>query len=412
MRRRNTTCSGSRDLFRKAYWACSGLLGAISLIVASQANAELAPPVILSWTNSENNLELYFRAEPGFAYGVEQRIQWTNQWHLSQTYPATNSLSTNTYQIGVANTPLSIFRIYRTLDGGRYVHYMSPFIDEIQSHAFSDEPAIEGRTTVVTYNLGDVTRGIPEWTVGNFTGFFPQGMVVDFQRAVDGSSAGYGSTAVQMQGTTTAFHINSYRAPAGLPPRKMAGLQYAWSTNSAKASCPWNAELFGESATLRFDYEAAVPTSSTQEGSTNSSCLSLLIVNRINQTQVWLTMGLYDSRGRSAFNEGVHWNEGADSPTIASYYGGTRYSTTLPGSSESDVLPWAEWRTFSHIVSRSQLQQALSDINEEFGIQFSTDPDLYQLRQFAISAELVAPTGMNGLLAMKVRNIEIHTGVE
>jgi hypothetical protein len=380
------------------------------LLVSSIAVAEGIPaPLFSFWEITGAELELRFRADAGFDYTVERKERVNEAWAHSASYPSGDLVTTNTYRTGSINRQTELFRLTRTITDFSFVHYSSPNISNILGHVFSEQSVKEAITTINTFGLGDVTSDIPEWRIGDFTAFFPQGMVVDFQRAVDGSPTGYGSTAAQMQGTTSAFHINSFTAPDGGSPHKAAQVNYAWPTTEDSAVHPWTASTYGDTATLYFDFEAAVPSSWTGGGSINYAGPVTLFTNADDGTQLKLTMGLYDHRGESQFVEQVQWDEPTKTATVFSHYGATRYTTTPPGSAGTTDQTWSEWRLFSHSINREQLQIAITDLNELFESGLSTNPDDYQLSVFGVGPEMFVQNGTVGNMAMKVRNVRTYT---
>lgn len=280
-------------------------------------------------------------------------------------------------------------------------HYTPIYVSDISTRVLTNVPRLPFRKTVIhTAEVGNVSVEPADWDVGDFTGFYPTGDLTKTQRGIVGGR--YGSTAMQMEGFTMGFFIQS-KPPNVEFPYQLAQFFYGFSPRIY----PWS---YGPNARLCVDHEAAVPYSNYEDGSINITYAALLLKDESTNTRLWLSMSHYDQRPDVIAKGDVpHWWPEAEEPIAYGMYGGNRYSSLQPGSAVSTAETWDEWRYFGFCVSREQLLAAIDDTNRLFDFGLSDDLDSYSIMTLGIGPELYIEGDATGEMAMRLRDVRVYT---
>lgn len=278
-------------------------------------------------------------------------------------------------------------------------HYSPKYFSGINDNVSCDQALPEGQTVLHTGGIGDLTTQSVNWAVEDFTGMPIVGDPELHQRGI--SNSHYGSSAIQLQGYSAGMHVHSYSSSSS-DTYKLAQLAHAWRENIF----PWS---YGKHSNLCIDYEAAVPTSVFHDGSINYSYMAIAVRDTVSDRVFWIRCSHYDSRGLSAPAEQLVWWQEATSVIALSYYGGRKYSAVLPRSRHFTGETWPSWRYFGSRFSREHLSSMIHEVNSQFGLGCSPNPDTYRLELVGVGPELCTSNNRQGYMSTRVRRLRVFT---
>ncbi len=279
--------------------------------------------------------------------------------------------------------------------------YSPESISDITGHVYSDPSVLPFHKTIMaTFGLGaDATSQTITWNVGDFTGLNVPDPKENYQRGINNSW--YGSTAVQMYGNYAGIQVHTYSAPSH-PDSNLANAQISYQWSESDNEHPWNYD----SSIMAMRFNLQVPTVWVEGGAVAYSNAILLLEDTSTGKKVWYIVNMYDTRDMSIFKEYIGWDSGTNIPMIITYFGhGTRYTYIPSNSATSTDKTWSDWKFFEFFVSRNNLTWAVNDVNSQYSMGLSTDPNNYIILLMTIQGEIYWPSGGNGHLGVSMGDI-------
>ena len=288
-------------------------------------------------------------------------------------------------------------------DYNERVIYSQESVGNIENRALSDPAVIpEHITVMVTFGLGINATSQPiTWNVGDFTGLYVPEPKENYQRGINNSW--YGSTAVQMYGTSAGVQVHTYSAPEHSSSNLANGqIAYRWLDSD-------DVRVWTEpTSIMKMGFYLQVPKVYVEGGAVAYSNVILGFKDTVSGGQLWFIVNIYDIRGSSAFFEWVGWDSGTNMPMVATYLGGgTRFAYISEKSNLSTGETWAQWRYFEFLVNRNNFTNAVQAINENYTLSLSTNPSDYIIELLTIQAEIYWPEGSNGHIGVSMRDINL-----
>jgi hypothetical protein len=284
--------------------------------------------------------------------------------------------------------------------------YSPKWVDDIAGRALAEPntmPPYYYEPYVVLWGLGDdaVDQQI-SWDVNDFSGFTPPSPLTQYQRGVDNLS--YGSTAVQLQGYSGGFFLDSDSA-TGPAQNDLRSGYYSGSFTADANYRPW----YSDDSCFSYSCYLQVPSGGYDGGTCGQLGLIMHLTDMSTASHVWVSVVAYDSRGMSGggATEGILWDAGTDTAIVISYFGEGR--SFLTPSYDSDYFTdslWNNWRYFSFRMSPEHVATWANAINTQFpGENFSTDAADYRLNSFNAGPEIYTPGTSNAYMGCSVKNV-------
>ena len=257
------------------------------------------------------------------------------------------------------------------------------------------------------------------WSAFPWTALDPTDRTSNSQRALKLNTAthpNYGATAFQKEGLRVGMHLNTH-GPASFPGNvPYQSLQYRVDFANRNV---WNtSHLLCMSGTMNI-------ATSYSGGSVNQVGMAMNFVDPADNPQqedraFYLGVGMFDSRSNWAPQDGLQLdtdpNSGND-PIVLSFaqtqgQNNSVYTSPIPGY--GNLLEPYRWGAVSpgdkdrgFCISPAQFTRMLTDINQRFGLGYSTNPANYQLRFALVGPEIFTGTG-RGHIGMNVSSLWIY----
>jgi hypothetical protein len=268
-----------------------------------------------------------------------------------------------------------------------------------RAYANSDCPRRLLNMSVFGGSANAISQSVTGWNLGDFTGVTSPSPLGTYQLGIDNSW--YGSTAVQMTSTEMGAQLHTYSIPSGNGNLLNAQVKYTWDYSDDIR--PWQ----HTTSKLNFSFNLKIPSSYFEGGACGYIYASILLTDPAGH-YFWIQPQIYDSR-REPGTEYVGWDAGTNSAYANTYYrygnnGVADYCTKNSASYWSTGSTWSSWRWYGFSVSRTQLLNAINDINSAYHAGLSTNPADWRMTLFSIQDEIYHATG-NGHLAFGVKDI-------
>ncbi len=288
--------------------------------------------------------------------GISKRLLNSFLVLLLPSLVLTSSCSSGTAPSSSATPPSS----------GAIFYYTSENIGNIKGRAFADGDAPVHLLNMSTFGETSyaVSQIISGWNVGEFTGVESPTPVGNYQLGVD--NAAYGSSAVQMSGTTVGAMVNTLNIPGGSGYNNNlanAQVQYKWIASDNLR--PWA----HTTSNFNFSFKLQIPKSHFSGGAVGYVLASFLVTDGKGHN-LWIQPQVYDVRGvnSNGIHEFVGYDKGTATVFVNTMYGpGTRYCTQSSGSSSSTGSTWSGWQVYSESIQpdeitecRQRCQQSIS----------------------------------------------------
>lgn len=268
-----------------------------------------------------------------------------------------------------------------------------------------------GKTYVGIYNVKPdniAINSLGSWNLGDFTGYYTgsnNSQRSNYQRSFS-VDTGYGRTAAQMKGTQTGLHLHTWSTP-GEHEKDVPTLQlkYSFPAGSVK---PWgNADAGNKELCFSFwlgipdgsPGRAPYPESIYKSQHLNGNAVafygqSILIMGHRGLNKAFhFVQDFYDNRiDRVPAVEFVSEDSRVGAFAGAVYQIGngstTQYTRAIPTSSGFQNLPWDGKKFFGSCISKTHLQNIISDMNAADPKQnLPLDIDNYELLDLSVSLE-------------------------
>jgi hypothetical protein len=293
------------------------------------------------------------------------------------------------------------------------IFYDSPSLTHADgTDVFSDPyqcgciPVPEDRTVCWMYGTGTIDQSISSWNVGDFTGLNPPDPAGQYQYGHDNGR--YGSSACQLSGTWAGALLDKNDGPATATYYGW-GLEYFWSGLLYQ---PWSSKYASRQlpdgpyfrVQSNWDLGQNDLRTSIQYGS-----ICATFYDSGSGRSMWWCSHPWDSRGADAPGEAIQFNgfsKGSD--IVDTYFGtGTHFSTLHCQSqarrqtNRSALQP--DW--YAAYLPWSQFHALTTEINTDFGANYSSDPENYYLTAVLAGSEMYAPGTTYGWFASRVGNL-------
>jgi hypothetical protein len=292
------------------------------------------------------------------------------------------------------------------------IFYASPPLTRADgTDVFSDPlqcgciPVPQDKTVCWMYGVGTIDQPISAWNVGGFTGLTPPNPIGQYQFGHDNGR--YGSSACQLDGTWAGALLDKNDGPQAATYYGW-GLEYFWSAPRYK---PWSSQYAS----------AQLPDGPYFRLQTNWDVGRSYLGTSIQYSQICATF--YDAgSGRSLWWCPEAWDSRAVPPSetifangfskgsdiVLTYFGkGTRFSTlhcqsqTRDQTNPSALQP--DW--YATYLPWSQFHALTTQLNEDYGANYSTNPDDYYLIAVLSGSEMYAPGTTYGWFGTRVGNL-------
>lgn len=232
------------------------------------------------------------------------------------------------------------------------------------------------------------------WMVGDFTGVYPSSPIDCYQRGVDNSW--YGSCAVQIYCTQMGAMLHTWSVPTR---NTLINSQVKYEWSSFDNIHPW----MHTDSVFKVSFHLKVPAAYMTSGACGYVYASICLADP-NGKYFWLQPAAFDTRGISN-SESVGWDKGTSSAYAGTFYGSnTRYISKDPASAISTGTTWNTWRWYCFTIDRTQLLNAVNDINSRYNVGLSSNPAAYRLGMITIQDEIYWPLG-DGYVSMGVKDL-------
>jgi len=255
------------------------------------------------------------------------------------------------------------------------------------------------------YGVGTIDQSISTWNLGDFTGLNPPDPVGQYQYGHDNGR--YGSSACQLDGTWAGGMLDKNDGP---PTATYYGWQlaYFWSVPHYQ---PWSPQYASTQLPsgpyFRLDTNWDLGRSYLGT-STQYSVICASFYDAGSGRSLWWCPEAWDSRaippGEIIFFNG--FSKGSD--IVVTYFGsGTRFSTLhcqsqTRGQTNRNALQ-PDW--YATYLPWSQFRALTTQINDNYGTNYSTNPENYSLIGVLSGSEMYAPGSAYGWFASRVGNL-------
>ncbi|MDD2393102.1 MAG: hypothetical protein PHV88_03490 [Eubacteriales bacterium] len=286
-----------------------------------------------------------------------------------------------------------------------YTYFYSPeTISSISGRAYADSDCPSNWLNMSLFGAtgNGVSQIISNWNLGDFTYLVSPSPVGSYQRGI--SNGDYGSTSVQMTSDAVGAELHTWSIPggSGYNYNLLNGqVKYKWDYTDNKR--PWA----HSNSVFKFSFNLKVNNSYMIGGSCGYVYASILIEDP-NGKYFSIQPQIYDTR-YVPNSEYVGWDAGMNAGYANSYYrydnnGVARYCTKNPASYSSTNSTWTDWHWYGFSIDRTQLLNAINDVNNTYGAGLSTDPSEWRLLLITIQDEIYWPTG-NGHLSFAAKDL-------
>jgi hypothetical protein len=237
------------------------------------------------------------------------------------------------------------------------VLYVQPSVGSVSS--ILNGTPIPDVATIRTFDVGTVSQ-IPFWNVSSFTGLStPVGESANWERTVD--STWNGSTAVQAYQNSVGFQLHTYSSPV-VSGRPLKTINLHLDFSESKFVRPWGGQ-YGQNAKLCMGFYAAVPSSWSGDGSTNSSGANFTFRDVSSGRTFTVGVMLYSSGNILDFVGYDGGQGGTNMPMVGSYYGAQQYITTTPGSGFARQSTWNNDTWFGFCMTPQNINTVVAAVN-------------------------------------------------
>lgn len=283
-------------------------------------------------------------------------------------------------------------------------HYYPVNLLNIVGNTVADSPIPTDRTVCYSYGLGTAALSQPiSWNVQSFTGLGVPSPNSTYQAGVN--NGWYGSSACQVTGTSMGFQVHKDSGQNPSPPGWIYGTQLAHNFSSWTRR-PWS-DSYGSGARMRLQTNYAIQArdGTYTAGLVQYGQVFVSLVDLAHSKSIWFTISMWDSRGVQP--ESVQPDTGGTTNfnVVTHFANGLRYASPHPNSQNSAGNSSCGCLWYSAYVSRTNLLNAVNDINARFGQNYSTNPNDYAINFVGAGTEMYSPPGTTGWIGSRIWDV-------
>lgn len=271
-----------------------------------------------------------------------------------------------------------------------YVWALPPNFNSISGNIHSDvniEPI-----GIYTYGLGDVTHPFNQWNVGDYTEFYSNQPLTNFQTGVDGNWPR--ATSFQLQENVFSAQMHTWSTPSYSSLKNATygaeiGRISPWQSNYETPENNFNPKLC-------LTYSLTVPKN-WPGGTAQYVTASIYIKSPEAGKNISIQISAWDNRGQK-IEEYLGYDQVTDSNIIATFYGSTtKFATLMQNSATSQTNTFSDPKWMAACISKSNLVEIINHLNVN-GRNFSTvnDCDGYSISGYGVQPEIATSAGQNG----------------
>jgi hypothetical protein len=264
----------------------------------------------------------------------------------------------------------------------------------------------QDKTVCWIYGVGTIDQSISAWNVGAFTGLNPPDPIGQYQYGHDNGR--YSSSACQLSGTWAGALLDKNDGPQTATYYGW-GLEYFWSGLLYQ---PWSSQ-YGSTQLpggpyfrmqANWDLGRNFLGTSIQYGS-----ICATFYDAGSGRSMWWCAHPWDSRGADAPGEAIQFNGFSNgSDIVDTYFGTATRLVTLHCQSQARGQTNRNARQpdwYAAYLPWSQFHALTTEINTDFGANYSSDPENYYLTGVLAGSEMYAPGTTYGWMASRVGNL-------
>lgn len=245
------------------------------------------------------------------------------------------------------------------------------------------------------------SQTITGWNLGKYTGAKTSGTIANYQRGVNNNVPG--SSAVQLFGNTAGFIVDTTSIPGNSAYTfGLANAQWGYAWNSADAIKPWATST----SKFNMDFDMKIPIAKHKSNSEPGYVYaSILVRDGTSGKYLYIQPQILDTRYIPY--EFYGFDVGTQTAFVGvKFVSNGRYASKTSTSTASTKTAWNAWKHFGFTINRTQLNNAITDINAVYGAGLSLDYANYTLILITIQDEVYWGSGVRGTkIAASVRNI-------
>lgn len=285
-------------------------------------------------------------------------------------------------------------------------HYIQPFISDPSTCFFAEGQAnrASNQTLCFAYGLGsNVYSQNISWNISDFTGFAVPNPISNYQKGID--NTWYGASSSQVYGNGMAFQCHKESGEDANPAGWIYGMQvlHDWSTDLSIR--PWKG--YGANAKMRLQTYYGTSGSYRTGDTVQYGQMFVNLVDTVNHHNIWYVVSLWDSRGVQ------HESVARDTVITSNFVVNTHLTFNMRYCERPDWSHQSNKTTdevfYCAYVSRQNLINAITDINNTFGEDLSTNPDDYAVNVIGNGVEMYSPAGSNGWIAGRQHELALYT---